>query len=154
MSHSPYFKVEYLYGIASSVDPEGGDLYERIRAYIHEKKLDLTIDIEDFVDHRILEKFYRQIETQSGFEELDFEGAWDPDTKKAAFILVLARYRAPEDKEEVDKIKRAVAAINTALEIEGKEKWYVDDNDEIGVVNFSETAVFDLRGSQIEEYMH
>lgn len=143
MSHTPYFKVKYLYGIASSVDPEGGYPYERIRAYIHERKLDLTIDIEDFFDHRIFEKFYRQIEAQSGFEELDFEGAWDPDTKKAVFILVLARYKAPEDKEEVDKIRRAVAAINTALNIEGKEKCYVEDNDEIGIVNFSETGNFD-----------
>lgn len=120
-------KVAFLYGIAGP--EEEPDLYQRIHAYAFAHKL----VPEDFVGREpsfyLLRQFFRKIEELAGFKHLDYEGAWDPETREDEAILVLARRHAPTDEEEIEKIKRAVEAIKRELELEETEKWYVEDSD-------------------------
>jgi len=137
MSDNETLKVVYLYGLAK---PDGSDLYDKISECVFKNKLVREDLVEDFMDHQVLEMFFRRIESLSGFEELDYSGAWDPDTGKPAFILVLAREKAPTDGEEIEKIKSAIKAVKEELDMEGIEKWYIEQQFEIDDEHITELA--------------
>lgn len=121
-------KIVYLYGIAG---PEEPNLYDIIREYAFENNLASEDSVGRHLNFTLLRKFFRRIEEVTGFKHLDFDGAWDPDTKESAVILVFARERAPTDEGEIEKIKRAVEVVRRVLGLEGTEKWYIEDNDDL-----------------------
>lgn len=143
MVYNPGVDDEYIYGLT---DPslEGEDLYKLIRQYVIDKGLAKGIEMEADVDHRILEAFYKTIEKLSGFPTIlfDVECVWDPESKKNGCVVVFARDKAPEDKELIDKMKLAIAAIKKELNIEGKAKWYIGENEEYDELSFPETGDF------------
>lgn len=142
--YDPNVKVDYIYGLT---DPrlDSADLYEVIRGYVIDKGLNDGIEIEAHYDYRFWSAFFRKIETLSGFpaRKLDMEAVWVPDSMKHACVIVLARDKAPEDQELIDKMKRAIIHIKVELKIEGDAKWYVGDHEEFDEVSFPETGKFD-----------
>lgn len=83
------------------------------------------------VDFYLLRLFSRKTEDLTGFKHLDYEGALDPETGEDEVILNFARERAPTDKGEIEKLKRAVEIVKRMLGLEQTEKWYVEDNDDL-----------------------
>lgn len=88
MSHTLVngIKIVYLYGIAG---PEEPNLYDIIREYAFENNLASEDSVGRHLNFTLLRKFFRRIEEMTGFKHLDFDGAWDTDTKESAVILVL-----------------------------------------------------------------
>lgn len=54
----------------------------------------------------------------------------------------MARDKAPEDEELIDKMKLAIPAVKKELQIEGNAKWYVGENQESDEESFPETGKF------------
>lgn len=143
MFYDPGVKVDYLYGLAG---PDDTDLYDMIKQYVIDKGLvDGIKKFEDLIDLRVLDAFYRRIEKLSGFPagKLRLQIVWDPDSKKQVYLIVFARDKAPDDKELIDQMKLAFPAIKKELQIEGREKWYVGENEQFDEESFPETGKFD-----------
>lgn len=142
MFYDPDIKVDYIYGLAA---PEDVDLYEMIEKYVVDKGLLNGIKpFENHIDLRVLQAFYKKIEKLSGFPATNFkvEVVWDPDSKKQVYLLVMARDKAPEDEELIEKMKLAIPAVKKELQIEGNAKWYVGENQEFDEESFPETGKF------------